>query len=82
MITQTKSANSANLSSIDRLQHLVFIDSNVTDYSYLATGAMSGAEVIILDPDRDVIKQITEALNSYSYSYSYTNGKRYRRYFL
>ena len=69
MVTQTKSANSAILSNTNQLQHLVFIDSQVSDYSYLATGVIPGAEVIVLEPERDGIKQITKALNSYSFSY-------------
>ena len=69
MVTQTKSANSITLSSTNQVQYLVFIDSNVSDYSYLAAGVIPGAEVIILEPNQDGIKQITKALNSYSYSY-------------
>ena len=70
MATQTKSANSVSLSHTNQVQHLVFIDSNVSDYAYLAAGVIPGAEVIILEPNQDGIKQITQALNFYSYPVS------------
>jgi hypothetical protein len=43
---------------------LVFIDTAVNDYQSLAKGVVVGAEVIILDPAQDGVKQITEALSS------------------
>ena len=69
MVTQTKLANSITLSNTNQVQHLVFIDSQVSDYAYLASGVIPGTEVIILEPNQNGIKQITKALNSDSYSY-------------
>ncbi|MDI9640123.1 tandem-95 repeat protein [Geitlerinema splendidum] len=43
-------------------QTLVFIDANVDDYQFLAAGVREGIEVIILDPTRDGVEQITEAI--------------------
>ena len=73
MVTTTTQANTQIFSSpiIQKsIQHLVFIDSNVPDYDYLSRGVIPGAEVIILEPDRDGIKQITKVLSSYSFSNS------------
>ncbi|NJR40061.1 MAG: DUF4347 domain-containing protein [Leptolyngbyaceae cyanobacterium CSU_1_4] len=44
---------------------LVVIDSGVADFQLLAKSVMNGAEVLILDPDRDGIQQITEAQRQY-----------------
>lgn len=66
MFNSAKLANYDFLKHVNRTQHLVFIDSNVTDYSYLATRVLPGVKVIILDPNQDGIKQITKALNLYS----------------
>lgn len=41
---------------------LIAIDPNVADYPMLAAGAYEGASVLILDPNRDGIEQITTAL--------------------
>lgn len=45
---------------------IVFIDPNVKDHQSLITGAAPGAQVIILDPKRDGIEQITETLAGHS----------------
>jgi Ca2+-binding RTX toxin-like protein len=45
---------------------LVIIDPGVADYQTLADGVVEGAEVFILDPNRDGITQITEYLHSHS----------------
>ncbi len=67
----TDSAIDRNLlHSIAPGSNIVFIDSNVPDLAYLAKGVIPGTEVIILEPERDGIKQITQALNSYSYPVS------------
>ena len=41
---------------------IIFIDSGVEDYQFLAGRILSGIEVVILDRDRDGIEQITEVL--------------------
>lgn len=41
---------------------LVFIDSQVKNYQHLAAGVLPTAQVIILEPKRDGIEQITEAI--------------------
>jgi len=42
---------------------VVFIDSTVADHQTLASGAMNGAEVIILNPEQNGIAQITDYLS-------------------
>lgn len=44
---------------------LVIIDGNVTDYQTLADGILPGTDLLILDPSRDGIQQITECLRAY-----------------
>jgi len=41
---------------------VIFIDSTVADYQTLASGAINGAEVIILNPEQNGIAQITDYL--------------------
>ncbi|HIK09980.1 MAG TPA: DUF4347 domain-containing protein [Oscillatoriaceae cyanobacterium M33_DOE_052] len=43
-------------------RQLVVIDPQVADYQHLAAGIQPGVELLILDPNRDGIKQITEYL--------------------
>ena len=45
---------------------LVFIDTGVENYQFLARGVVSEAEVFILDPHRDGVIQITEIVEKYS----------------
>lgn len=45
-------------------QQIVFIDSQVEDYQFLATGILPGIEIIILDSRRDGIEQITAVLST------------------
>ena len=44
-------------------KQIVFIDSQVEDYQFLAQGVLPGIEKVILDRDRNGIEQITEVLN-------------------
>lgn len=44
---------------------LVVIDANVEDYQMLADGVVDGAQVVILERDRDGIEQLTEAIHQY-----------------
>nr|MDZ8002050.1 DUF4347 domain-containing protein [Aulosira sp. DedVER01a] len=48
-------------SSISRYA-IAFIDKNVPDYKFLTQGAIAGTEVVLLDPDRDGVRQITAVL--------------------
>jgi large repetitive protein len=43
-------------------QQIVFIDAHVDDYQMLATGVLPGIEVVLLDPQRDGVQQISEVL--------------------
>ncbi|GAB4278282.1 MAG: hypothetical protein Fur0025_04730 [Oscillatoriaceae cyanobacterium] len=45
-------------------RQLVVIDPQVPDYQQLAAGIKPGVELLILDPDRDGIEQITEYLQT------------------
>ncbi|MDJ0648045.1 MAG: DUF4347 domain-containing protein, partial [Xenococcaceae cyanobacterium MO_188.B19] len=72
MATLTQFVNYDALSNINHIRHLVFIDSNISNYSDLAQGVIPGTKVIILEPNQDGIKQITQAFNSYNYPYSVT----------
>ena len=47
-------------------QMLVIIDAGVADYKSLAMGVVDGAIALVLDPNRDGVEQITEALHCYS----------------
>ncbi|MEM8828799.1 MAG: SdrD B-like domain-containing protein [Cyanobacteria bacterium P01_G01_bin.19] len=49
-------------------QSIVFIDSQVADYQFLANGILSGKKVVILQSDRDGVEQITEVLSQKPYS--------------
>ncbi|WP_144054291.1 SdrD B-like domain-containing protein, partial [Pleurocapsa sp. PCC 7319] len=44
------------------VKQFVFIDSQVEDFQALASGVVSGIEIVILDRNRDGIQQITAAL--------------------
>ena len=70
MVTTTEWANYDAVSNSKQIQHLVVIDSKVCDYSDLARGVIPGAKVIILEPDQDGVKQITQALNGDCYPIS------------
>ena len=48
---------------IKQPKQIVFIDSQVEDYQFLAKGVLPEIEKVILDRDRDGIEQITEVLN-------------------
>ncbi len=43
-------------------KQIVFIDARVEDYQSLAAGVVAGTEVVIIDPAKDGIKQITQRL--------------------
>jgi large repetitive protein len=43
-------------------QQVVFIDAHVDDCQMLATGVLPGIEVVLLDPQRDGVQQISEVL--------------------
>jgi hypothetical protein len=62
MITLNKS-NKTNIKS--NTKTIIFIDRAVDNYQQLVAGAVAGAKVVILEPNRDGIEQITEFL-SYS----------------
>ena len=47
-------------------KQIIFIDSQVEDYQFLATGVLPGIETVILDRNRDGIEQITEVLTQKS----------------
>ena len=47
---------------------LVIIDPGVEEYQTLVNGTVDGADVVVLDGDRDGIEQITEILHQYSAS--------------
>ena len=57
-----------NITSISTASQIVFIDSQVTDYQTLAAGVVSNTEVVIIQPHRDGIEQITTALSQKPYS--------------
>ncbi|NJO41951.1 MAG: DUF4347 domain-containing protein [Cyanobacteria bacterium RU_5_0] len=57
-----KSVMSNNSTSSRSSQLLVVIDPNVPDHAALVRGVVAGASVVILDPNRDGIEQITVAL--------------------
>ena len=66
LLLRAESANPATSGNIS-LQHaaqdeLVFIDQALPDLSILLAGIQPGTEVILLDPNRDGIQQIAEAL--------------------
>ena len=48
------------------IPQIIFIDSQVEDYQFLATGVLPGIETVILDRNRDGIEQITEVLTQKS----------------
>jgi Domain of unknown function (DUF4347)/Calx-beta domain/RTX calcium-binding nonapeptide repeat (4 copies) len=49
-------------------QSIVFIDTNATDYESLIAGIKPGTEVVILDPEKDGVAQITDYLRKNKYS--------------
>ena len=59
MINQNNIAKNVDRST----KQIVFIDSQVEDYQFLAAGVVSGIETVILDSHRDGIEQITSALS-------------------
>lgn len=48
-------------------QNILFIDQAVTDYESLIAGIKPGTSVVVLDPSRDGVNQITEALQGGKY---------------
>ncbi len=52
----------ASLQISGREKAIVFVDSNVKDYSMLLAGVNSGVEVVILSSDQDGLMQITDTL--------------------
>ncbi len=48
-------------------QNIVFIDKAVTDYESLIAGIKPGTSVVVLDPTRDGVEQITQALQGRKY---------------
>ena len=61
MLNSTAIAN--DIIVFTQAQQIVFIDSQLEDYQFLAQGVLSGIEKVIIDRDRDGIEQITEVLN-------------------
>ncbi len=66
--TQPSFANAiVPFTTVDRTEgSLVFIDANVEDYQSLVAGVVPGAEVVILDPNRDGIAQISASIQNSS----------------
>ncbi len=58
--------NNSTFIALETTKQLLFIDSNVEDYKYLAAGVVPGTEVIILDSWQDGVNQITKTLQKYS----------------
>ncbi|MUH01324.1 DUF4347 domain-containing protein [Scytonema sp. UIC 10036] len=70
-ITQTYKKNYTQKSvftkdNTDNL-HIVFIDTSVADYQSLISGVKPGYKIVILDPTKDGITQITESLQGGTY---------------
>ena len=57
------SNNTIAPTSFTMTEQIVFIDSQVKDYQFLATGILPSIEIVILKSDRDGIEQITEILS-------------------
>ena len=64
-------ASDNTLPSIQNLSthSLVFIDSAVNDSELLASGVLPGEQVIILDPQKNGIEQITSEIKKYAANY-------------
>ncbi|MCC3548576.1 DUF4347 domain-containing protein [Microcoleus sp. PH2017_24_DOB_U_A] len=58
-----KPANST--AYLESKTYLVVVDSRVENYEELIRGVKPGSEVLVLDPTRDAIAQITEFLGHY-----------------
>ncbi|MEH2062181.1 MAG: DUF4347 domain-containing protein, partial [Nostoc sp.] len=54
--------NNSTKKLLEASQNIVFIDPKVIDYQNLIAGITLGSEVVILDPNRDGLTQITEFL--------------------
>ncbi|MDJ0713196.1 MAG: DUF4347 domain-containing protein [Prochloraceae cyanobacterium] len=48
------------------MKQLLLIDTKVENYQFLVAGVVDGTEVIIIDPAKDRIKQINNALHKFS----------------
>ncbi|MEH2283289.1 MAG: Calx-beta domain-containing protein [Nostoc sp.] len=59
---RSKSRNNSTKKLIEASINIVFIDPKVIDYQSLLAGITLGSEVVILDPNRDGLAQITEFL--------------------
>ncbi|MDZ8260823.1 Calx-beta domain-containing protein [Nostoc sp. ChiQUE01b] len=57
-----KTRNKSTIKLIEASRNIVFIDPKVIDYQSLVSGIALGSEVVILDPNRDGLAQITEFL--------------------
>ncbi|MEH2044356.1 Calx-beta domain-containing protein [Nostoc sp.] len=57
-----KTRNKSTKKLLEASTNIVFIDPKVIDYQSLVAGITLGSEVIILDPNRDGLAQITEFL--------------------
>ncbi|NJM71465.1 MAG: DUF4347 domain-containing protein [Scytonema sp. RU_4_4] len=51
-------------------ESLVFIDSHVEDYQSLVAGISPEAKVIVLDPSKDAVEQMTRELSNYDHTVS------------
>ncbi|MBW4512023.1 MAG: DUF4347 domain-containing protein [Scytonematopsis contorta HA4267-MV1] len=76
---QANSANESVLSDTEKeifstvidtskSRSIVFIDTSVTDYESLIAGIKPGTEIVILDPEKDGVAQITDYLRKNKYS--------------
>ncbi|MCJ1886616.1 DUF4347 domain-containing protein [Pseudomonas sp. LA21] len=52
--------------SADHRQEVVFVDSNVRDYQQLVSGLKPGTEVVVLDANKDGLKQMADYLDGRS----------------
>ena len=70
--------NSAIVNSVfNREQQIIFIDSQVKDYQFLAQGVLPGIQTVILNRNSDGIEQITEVLtqkNNYTSIHIVSHG--------
>ncbi|MBN4003431.1 Calx-beta domain-containing protein [Nostoc sp. LPT] len=57
-----KTRNKSTIKLLEASTNIVFIDPKVIDYQSLVSGIALGSEVVILDPNRDGLAQITEFL--------------------
>jgi len=73
MITNSAIVNSVS----NREQQIIFIDSQVKDYQFLAQGVLPGIQTVILNRNSDGIEQITEVLtqkNNYTSIHIVSHG--------